>query len=240
MQNSLESNDRGKAPGQRKTFLRMSRRNLFFQLPGNRLCTEDFVGEFVDKCAECFGNGKCFFVVNREVDGTSVNSIVSVEAAQIGENQELRRKIQAAEFLGKSFSLCVSCVHHFFKTGAKEGASGARREIKNRLSLTKEILSFLGHVFVRLNIRSCRIASLASNVDNEASASCTSPQTGIFDVEKAAEVFGRSDFEMLIQYCKLILNEIPLDVSSPVERKDGVLSEISRQTAVRTNHRFSI
>lgn len=149
MQNSLESKDRRKALGQRKTCLRMRRRNLFFQLPGNRLCTEDFIGEFVDKCAECFGNGKCFFVVNREVDGTSVNSIVSVEAAQIGESQELRRKIQAAEFLGKSFSLCVSCVHHFFKTGAKEGASGAWRKVNDGLCLAKDRNSAFRHVLGR-------------------------------------------------------------------------------------------
>ena len=83
MQNNLESNDRGKAPGQRKTFLRMSRRNLFFQLSGNRLCTEDFVSEMIDETAQGAGNGQSLFVANGEVNLSAVHGIVPVNPAKV-------------------------------------------------------------------------------------------------------------------------------------------------------------
>lgn len=149
MQNSLESNDRGKAPGQRKRFLRMSRRNLFFQLPGNRLCTEDFIGEFVDKCAECFGNGKCFFVVNREVDGTSVNSIVSVNPAKVSQSAQSGRKAQALNLFRKGRALSSGFLSDALQARPKQCACSAWRKVNDGLCLAKDRNSAFRHVLGR-------------------------------------------------------------------------------------------
>ena len=56
----------------------MSRRNLFFQLPGNRLGTEDFVSEMIDETAQGAGNGQSLFVANGEVNLSAVHGIVPV------------------------------------------------------------------------------------------------------------------------------------------------------------------
>lgn len=176
MQNSLESNDRGKAPGQRKTFLR-SRRNLFFQLPGNRLCTEDFVGEFVDKCAECFGNDQSLFVANGEVNLSAVHGIVPVNPAKVSQSAQSGRKAQALNLFRKGRALSSGFLSDALQARPKQCACSAWRKVNDGLCLAKDCNSAFRHVLGQDDPAFNRINGLSVDFKNIAIAMDALPET---------------------------------------------------------------
>lgn len=177
MQNSLESNDRGKAPGQRKTCLRMSRRNLFFQLPGNRLCTEDFIGKTIDKTAQGICNGRCLFVADREINLSAVHGLVPVKPAKAGHSAQSGRKVQAIDFLCKRTALTSGFLGDALQASPKQCACSAWRKVNDGLCLAKHRNSALGHVLGRGNPAFNRINGLSVDFKNIAIAMDALPET---------------------------------------------------------------
>lgn len=205
---------------------------FLFQFLSDFFRAKNLIGKFVDKCAEGFCNEKGVLVVDGVINNSIVNSIVSVESTQIRESQEPRRKVQIVEFLSKSFTLDFSCIHHLFKTSAKHGASCTWREIKNRLSLTKEVLSLFGHVFIGLNVCSCWIANFPINLNNNTSAARTFPQTDIIRIEKNTVIRISADAMHFRR------SESSIDAFIRKRLKDRMLIEVSAYTAMWANHRF--
>ncbi len=177
MQNNLESNDRGKSPGQRKTFLRMSRRNLFFQLPGNRLCTEDFVSEMIDETAQGACNGQSLFVANGEVNLSAVHGIVPVNPAKVSQSAQSGRKAQALNLFRKGSALSSGFLSDALQARPKQCACSAWRKVNDGLCLAKDCNSAFRHVLGRDDPAFNRINGLSVDFKNIAIAMDALPET---------------------------------------------------------------
>ena len=177
MQNRPESKDQRKAPGQRKTCLRMSRRNLFFQLPGNRLCTEDFVSEMIDETAQGSCNSEGLFIANGEINLSAVHGVVPVNPAKVSQSAQSGRKAQALNLFRKGSALSSGFLSDALQARPKQCACSAWRKVNDGLCLAKDCNSAFRHVLGRDDPAFNRINGLSVDFKNIAIAMDALPET---------------------------------------------------------------